>query len=266
MQCWRAVHFFWQLELLWTRKGYPRKKKKKQKIRRYPQQHAMLFVVLAPPRSLRRISWNPRGTLVEPWWNPRVTLPQGRPGPPRCLSGLRPRSFQLLGRKKEKTRPGQVRKGIVCPSKGLGRRFHALAVLCPSASKSCGPSIFSSLDPGPHSKESCLTPRNINWREISCHKLPSIHSSRLFDRLWDVSRLQVLDTKKRPGNSTDALLQAWLGSTVLLSTVCTGALSMVTSWPDAQPRKICCASAPAQGRGQQRPVPAEQDAQRGARV
>ena len=40
--------------------------------------------------------WNPGGTLVEPWWNPRGTLPQGRPGPPRSLSGLRPQSFQLL--------------------------------------------------------------------------------------------------------------------------------------------------------------------------
>ena len=46
----------------------------------------------------------PRGTLVtlvEPWWNPRGTSPQARPGPPRSLSGLRPRSFQLLGKKKQ---------------------------------------------------------------------------------------------------------------------------------------------------------------------
>ena len=43
--------------------------------------------------------WNPGGTLVEPWWNPRGTLPQNRPGPPRSLSGLRPQSFQLLGKK-----------------------------------------------------------------------------------------------------------------------------------------------------------------------
>ena len=41
----------------------------------------------------------PGGTLVEPSWNPRGTLPQGRPGPPRTLSGLRPQSFQLLGKK-----------------------------------------------------------------------------------------------------------------------------------------------------------------------
>ena len=40
---------------------------------------------------------------MEPWWNPRGTLPQGRPGPPRSLSGLRPQSFQLLG-KNEKRR------------------------------------------------------------------------------------------------------------------------------------------------------------------
>ena len=71
----------------------------------YPQQHAVLFVVLAPRRSPRRTSWNPRGTLVERWWNPggtlveplwnpRGTLPQGRPVPPRSLSGLRPQSFR----------------------------------------------------------------------------------------------------------------------------------------------------------------------------
>ena len=47
----------------------------------------------------RRTWWNAggTGTLVEPWWNPRGTLPQGHPGPPRSLSGLRPQSFQLLG-------------------------------------------------------------------------------------------------------------------------------------------------------------------------
>ena len=45
---------------------------------------------------------NPGGTLVEPWWNPwwnpGGTLAQGRPEPPRSLSGLRPQSFQLLGK------------------------------------------------------------------------------------------------------------------------------------------------------------------------
>ena len=30
----------------------------------------MLFLVLAPPRSPRKTSWNPRGTLVEIWSNP----------------------------------------------------------------------------------------------------------------------------------------------------------------------------------------------------
>ena len=50
------------------------------------------LLVLAPPRSLRRTLWNFRGTL-----NPRGTLPPGRPGPPRSLTGLRPQSFQLLG-------------------------------------------------------------------------------------------------------------------------------------------------------------------------
>ena len=39
--------------------------------------------------------WNLRGTSVEPWWKPRGTLPQGCPGPPRSLSGLRP---QKLGK------------------------------------------------------------------------------------------------------------------------------------------------------------------------
>ena len=66
--------------------------KQKNRLRRYPQQHAVLFLVLAPPRSPRRTSWNPRGTLVEPSWN----LTQGRLGPPRSLSGLRPQSLQDL--------------------------------------------------------------------------------------------------------------------------------------------------------------------------
>ena len=39
-------------------------------------------------------SWNPGGTLVEPSWN----LTSGPPRPPRSLSGLRPQSFQLLGK------------------------------------------------------------------------------------------------------------------------------------------------------------------------
>ena len=51
--------------------------------------------------------WNPGGNLVEPWWNPGGTLaePLVEPwwnltsGPPRTLSGLRPQSFQLLGKK-----------------------------------------------------------------------------------------------------------------------------------------------------------------------
>ena len=53
--------------------------------------------------------WNPGGNLVEPSWNPDGTpgatlvepcgtLAQGRPKPPRSLSGLRPQSFQLLGK------------------------------------------------------------------------------------------------------------------------------------------------------------------------
>ena len=41
--------------------------------------------------------------LVEPWWNSRGTLPQGRLGPPRSLSGLRPQSFQLLGKNRNRT-------------------------------------------------------------------------------------------------------------------------------------------------------------------
>ena len=64
--------------------------------------NSMQFALL---RTHRRTSWNPRGTLVEPWSNPGGTLPQGRPGP-RSLSGLRPQSFQLLGRKnKKRTHP-----------------------------------------------------------------------------------------------------------------------------------------------------------------
>ena len=51
-----------------------------------------------PSQNLVEPSWN----LVEPWWNPRGTFPQGRPGPPRSLSGLRPQSCQLLGGKKNR--------------------------------------------------------------------------------------------------------------------------------------------------------------------
>ena len=43
---------------------------------------------------------------MEPSWKCRGTLPQGRPGPPRSLSGLRPQSFQLLGEKKTQVAGG----------------------------------------------------------------------------------------------------------------------------------------------------------------
>ena len=70
------------------------------KLRRYPQQQAVLFIVLAPPHSPPRTSWNA-------WWNPGGTLVEpylrAAPGPPRSLSGLRPQSFQLLGKKKSIT-------------------------------------------------------------------------------------------------------------------------------------------------------------------
>ena len=57
------------------------------------------FLVLAPPCSPCRTSWNPGGTLVEPWWNPRGTLVEAylRAAPPRSLSRLRSHSFQLVG-------------------------------------------------------------------------------------------------------------------------------------------------------------------------
>ena len=75
-----------------------------------------------PPRSPRRNWWNPagpRGTgtlpqttpdlpaVVEPWWKPRRwwnpggtgwNLSSGCSEPSRSLSGLRPQSFQLLGK------------------------------------------------------------------------------------------------------------------------------------------------------------------------
>ena len=71
---------------------------------------------LKPPRTTLQPWWNPRGTLpqttqttpnpgrtlVEPWWNPGGTLAQGRPEPPQSLSGLRPQSFQLLGKKRKR--------------------------------------------------------------------------------------------------------------------------------------------------------------------
>ena len=55
-------------------------KRKKQKAQATsPTACSALFS--APPRSPRRTSWNPRGTLVEPWWNPRGTLPRTTPEP-----------------------------------------------------------------------------------------------------------------------------------------------------------------------------------------
>ena len=75
-----------------------RKPKKKQAQVLSPTACGALFSARTTPQPL----WNPGGTLVEPWWNPRGTLPQGRPGPPRSLSGVRPQSVQLLGNKKRK--------------------------------------------------------------------------------------------------------------------------------------------------------------------
>ena len=46
---------------------------------------AVLVLVLAPPRSPRRTSWNPGGTLVEPYL---------RAAPDHPEPGLRPQSFQ----------------------------------------------------------------------------------------------------------------------------------------------------------------------------
>ena len=52
---------------------------------------------LAEPRgTLMEPSWNPRGTLVEPSWNPYLRT---APDHPEAFSGLRPQSFQLLGKK-----------------------------------------------------------------------------------------------------------------------------------------------------------------------
>ena len=42
---------------------------------------AVLVLVLAPPRSLRRTSWNPGGSLVEPWWNLTSGPPRTTPEP-----------------------------------------------------------------------------------------------------------------------------------------------------------------------------------------
>ena len=54
-------------------------------------------------------SQNPRGTLVEFWWNP------GCPGPPRSLSGLRPQSFQLLGKQNKKLLGVPFGRGSMVP-------------------------------------------------------------------------------------------------------------------------------------------------------
>ena len=55
--------------------GFPLVSLKKHISSGDPQQHAVLFLVLATP------------------------LPQGHPGPSRSISGLRPQSFQLLGKR-----------------------------------------------------------------------------------------------------------------------------------------------------------------------
>ena len=54
-----------------------------------------------PSQNLVEPWWNPGATLVEPWWNPGGTLVE--PWPPQSLSGLRPQSFQLLGKKEANT-------------------------------------------------------------------------------------------------------------------------------------------------------------------
>ena len=43
--------------------------------------HAVRFLVLAPPRSPRRTSWNPGGSLVEPSWNLTSGPPRTTPEP-----------------------------------------------------------------------------------------------------------------------------------------------------------------------------------------
>ena len=63
----------------------------------------------------------PAQNLVEPSRNPGGTLPHPRPGPPRSLSGLRPQSFQLLGKHTTKQRangihaPARYLTAHICP-------------------------------------------------------------------------------------------------------------------------------------------------------
>ena len=65
------------------------------------------LLVLAPPRSPCRTSWNPGGIVVEPWWNPGGTLVEPSwnlaSGPPQTTPEpiwAETQSFQLLGEKK----------------------------------------------------------------------------------------------------------------------------------------------------------------------
>ena len=84
--------------------------------------------------------WNPGGTLVEPWWNPRGTLPQGSPGPPRSLSWLRPQSCWgkkpgLLGRA---IFAGIPRRQVFFPNGGrLGAEVSSSSILLPGQEKTC---------------------------------------------------------------------------------------------------------------------------------
>ena len=79
----------------------------KKRERKKQQQAQVIFPTACGALFSARTTSQPSQNLVKAWWNPRGTVPQGRPGPPRSLSGLRPQGFQLLGEKTKGRRDPQ---------------------------------------------------------------------------------------------------------------------------------------------------------------
>ena len=66
-----------------------------------------------------RTTPQPSQNLEEPWWSPGGTLPQGRPGPPRSLSGLRPPNLSAVGETLISLPPTQKKEGCnICKLPG----------------------------------------------------------------------------------------------------------------------------------------------------
>ena len=105
----------------------------KNKLRIYPTACGALSSV-APPRSPRRASWNPRGTLVESSWNLTSGPPWKTPEPTWAET---PKSFQLLGNNEK---PKKLRRGLrssTSPRASCPRGWRRWA-RAPSSSRAAG--------------------------------------------------------------------------------------------------------------------------------